>query len=314
MPELGEGRPATLHAIAAALGGEVYAGGRRASVPAPGHSAADRSVSLLLAGERLVVHSFGGAPWQDVMDDLRTRGLVDADHRLVGGFGARPAPNAAGAVLLAAERVAAARRLWAEGAPLGTASAASRHCRRRGVVEAYAVPALRAHAAAPTSVYRPGRRRAPALMAAAHDTTGALTAVEVTYLTDDGLRRRMRASRKVVGVLPPGSAVRLAPAGQEMLVAEGVFTTLAAMRLFGLPGWALLGAHNLARWTPPPDVRRVLIAADRGRVGQAAAAQLQATLGLVGLGVVVRTPPAPFGDWNDVLVERAARSVRRFGS
>ncbi len=49
----------SLRAIVRALGGELYDGGRRANIPAPGHSAGDRSVSLLLQGDRMVVHTFG---------------------------------------------------------------------------------------------------------------------------------------------------------------------------------------------------------------------------------------------------------------
>ena len=41
----------TLHAIVAALGGDLYSGGTRASIPAPGHSGHDRSVSLWLTGD-----------------------------------------------------------------------------------------------------------------------------------------------------------------------------------------------------------------------------------------------------------------------
>ena len=64
--------------IVRALGGDLYAGGRRANIPAPGHSRADRSVSLVLSGGRVVAHSFGGADWREVLDDLRARGLIDA--------------------------------------------------------------------------------------------------------------------------------------------------------------------------------------------------------------------------------------------
>ena len=68
----------------------------------------------------------------------------------------------------------------------------------------------------------------------------------------------------------------LSPAAAEMVVGEGVFTTLSAIDRFRLPGWALMSANNLAAWTPPPEVRRVLIAADRGAVGEGAAARLDA--------------------------------------
>ena len=51
----------SLHAIVRALGGDLYQGGHRASIPAPGHSAADRSVSLLLSHGRVIIHGFGAA-------------------------------------------------------------------------------------------------------------------------------------------------------------------------------------------------------------------------------------------------------------
>ena len=44
-----------LAAIVRALGGDLYAGGGRANVPGPGHSAADRSVSLMLSDGRSVL-------------------------------------------------------------------------------------------------------------------------------------------------------------------------------------------------------------------------------------------------------------------
>ena len=290
--------PGGLAAIVAALGGDLYAGGRRASVPAPGHSAADRSVSLLLSDGRVVAHSFGAATWQEVLADLRARGLVDAAGAPLGGGPAAGDPCGPPPTALA--RQAAAERLWSEGGPLRPETAAARYCRRRGVEGPLeALSALRSHADAPVSVYRPGRGYLPALLAAVLDPTAVLTAVEVTYLAPNGLRSRLRVPRKTVGVLPPGSAVRLAEAMAEMLVAEGVFTTLSAMARFRLPGWALLSAVNVPRWRPPEGVRRVLIAADRGPAGEAAGESLRAALAAQGVTAAVRLPPPPHGDWND---------------
>ena len=60
----------SLRAIVEVLGGDLYDGGRRANIPAPGHSRADRSVSLLLKDDRVIVHTFGDGDWQAVLDDL----------------------------------------------------------------------------------------------------------------------------------------------------------------------------------------------------------------------------------------------------
>lgn len=289
----------TLRAIVAALGGDLYAGGCRANVPAPGHSRADRSVSLLLSEGRVIAHGFGGADWRDVRDHLRARGLIDAEGRPAGaapaaGLAAPPSDR---------DRIAAARRLWDASGPVRRGSAAALYLGRRGILDATPVsPALRAHAAAPVSVYRPGTAVRPALVAAITDDAAAVSAVEVTYLQLNGLRARLRLPRKTVGRVPAGAAVRLDAIAEELLVAEGVFTALSARLRFGLPAWALLSAGRLRGWQAPQEVRRVLIAADRGAGGEAAAEQLARSLRRQGVRVSLRLPPWPYGDWNDAWV------------
>lgn len=299
--------PASLTRLARALGGESYAGGRRANVPAPGHSADDRSVSLLLVEGRVVAHGFGEFDWREILDDLRQRGWIDAENRLLDD--GAPAAVAPLPEPTEAERVAAARRLWDEGRPIRDRDPAARHGRRRGVDLALDhAGAFRSHPAAPASIYRWRGPRRPALLAAVRDPAGALTAVEVTYLDGQGRRAALaRPARKAVGVIPPGSAVRLAPAATGMLVAEGVFTTLSAMRRFCLPGWALLSAGNLRNWRPPEGVRRVVVAGDRGREGERSACALAAALRTAGVAAEVVLPPAGYGDWNDLDQEEVER-------
>lgn len=292
---------AGLRALARALGGETYAGGRRALIPAPGHSAADRSVSLWLQDGRVVVHSFGACDWREALDDLRTRGWVDADNRLCeDGAGAPARPEHAEPTR--SQRVRAACRLWAAAGPIVHESPAWRHGRRRAVdLTLDRAGALRGHAAAPLAVYRDCGPRLAALLAAVTGPDGDLTAVEVTYLNARGDRsRRARPPRKIVGVIPAGSAVRFTPLAEEILVAEGVFTTLAAMARFRLPGWALLSTSNLRRWTPPPGVKRLLIAGDRGADGERSAGRLRDTAERAGVEAQVALPPTSAGDWRDV--------------
>ncbi|PZQ54437.1 MAG: virulence-associated protein E [Phenylobacterium zucineum] len=286
----------TLAPIVKALGGDLWAGGRCANVPGPGHGADDRSVSLLLSGGRVVVNCFAGDDWRAVLADLEDRGLVDSDGRLVGAGGraadAAPSPGRW-------ERAEIARRLWSEGRPHGRTLSA-RHLALRGV----AAPAegLRHHPEVPAAVYTGAGPRRPALLAAIRaPISGEVVGVEVTYLAPNGLRARLRLPRKTVGLCPAGAAVRFAEAGPRLLVGEGVFTCLSAAGRFGLPAWALLSTRNLRRWRPPPGVGFVLIAADRGADGEASARALAAALRGAGLGVAVRWPPAPFGDWNEAL-------------
>ena len=312
---------ATLAALVRALGGDIYAGGRRALVPAPGHSAADRSVSLLLEDGRVLAHTFGAADWKAVLDDLRARGWIDAENRLLEGGAPVSRGVAPKAEATRAERIAAAARLWAEAGPIDAESPAALHAERRSVDLALAgADALRAHSAAPAWAYRDGGPRRPALLAAVRDPAGQLTAVEITYLDRFGRRSTLaQPPRKVVGVLPAGCAVRLCPAAEAMAVGEGVFTTLSAMRRFGLPGWALLSTSNLRRWRPPTGVRRLLIAADRGPDGERSASLLRAAVNAEGVAAGVVLPPAGYGDWNDLDQEEVRRKggqgrpVRRGG-
>lgn len=297
----------SLKSIVQALGGELYAGGRRANVPAPGHSRHDRSVSLLLQDGRVVVHSFGGADWREVLGDLRRRGLIGTANRVAcepAPAGSSPAPPAT------SERILAARRLWDAGRPLaGTLSA--RHLRLRAIGRAPPGPeVLRHHPAAPVAVYAPRSTTRPALLAAIRGPAGLLTAIEITYLDPSGRRALgLKLPRKTIGVVPPGSAVRLDPDGRDLLVGEGVFTTLSASERFGWPGWALLSTRNLRAWSPPAGVTQVIIAADRGLDGEASAARLARRLAAAGVGVDVRLPPARHGDWNEAA--GAAQPPRR---
>lgn len=286
----------SLKSIVRALGGDLYAGGRRANIPAPGHSRRDRSVSLLERDGRLIIHTFGDGDWRRVRDDLRARGLLGD-----GADDPAASPRRPGRDEDRARRREVAQALWADGRTVaGTLS--ERHCRLRGLVGDPPGPsALRHHGLVPLSVYRPGAATRPALLAGVRDRDGAVTAVEITYLRADGHRASaLRLARKTVGCLAPGAAVRLDVAVETLLVAEGVFTALSARRRFGLPAWALLSTSNLRAWRPPPEVRRVIIAADRGRDGEASAAALACALETLGVATRIALPPPGFGDWNEL--------------
>jgi putative DNA primase/helicase len=298
----------TLQHIVDALGGELYDGKMRASVPGPHHSAEDRSVSLLLQDGRVVVNTFGRTDWREVLDDLRRRNLIDRDNAPINAPGVRVTGRPSAAAPTDRERLEAARRVWDAGRPLGT-SLAARHCRLRGLKGPLPGPeALRYLHDAPISAYRPGRGRRPALLAGILDPCGVLVAVEVTYLGPNAKRALdLRLPRKTIGVPPAtGCAVRLDPPAERMLVGEGVFQTRAASAWFGLPGWALQSTRNLRGWTPPQGVRHVLIAGDRGVDGERSAEILRKRIIGLGLESEVALPPLPYPQWDQWACRPAA--------
>jgi hypothetical protein len=298
----------SLRTIVQALGGELYDGGRRANIPAPGHSAQDRSVSLLLRGDRVVVHTFGDGDWKAVFDQLREHKLIGPDHQLLDGPGlaviGRPVREPASA----RERLETARRIWDAGRPLGR-SLAARHCRQRGLTGALpGAEALRFGPEVPVSAYHAGGPTRPALLAGIQDADGCYVAVEITYLAPNGRRALdLRLPRKTVGVPPPGCAVRLDPLAEQMLVGEGVFTTRAAAEWFGLPAWALQSTRNLRAWSAPVGVRSVLIAGDRGKDGEASAEVLRARLAEAGVAASVALPPLPDRQWDEWALAQGRR-------
>ena len=182
----------SLRPIVQALGGDLYDRGLRANIPAPGHSAADRSVSLLLREGRVIVHTFGDGDWKDVLDYLRGEGLVDA-HNAPTSLSQSRRAQAAGAAT-GVERRQAALRIWEAGRPLG-GTLSARHCAQRSVSRALPGPDVLRHGGqTPVSAYAETRHHRPALLAAISDKDGAFTAVEVTYLAPNA----RRADRKSV--------------------------------------------------------------------------------------------------------------------
>lgn len=291
----------TLRNIVRALGGDLYDGGRRANVPYPGHSPADRSLSLLCDNGRVIVSCFGDGDWKSALDHLRAEGLIDAHHRPTGvgplcsTSALRTRPSRIG-------RTTCAVGIW-DGGRSVVGTLAEAHLRLRHIRLAPPGPeTARFNGATPLSAYRRDEISAtrPALIFAIRDALGAITGVEVTYLTSGGRRANdLRLPRKHVGCVPAGSAVRLDPAAPEMLVAEGAFTALSASERFSLPAWALLSTRNLRSWVAPEGVRSVLIAGDNGADGRRSAHILAERLRSQRVRTRLAFPGAPFGDWND---------------
>jgi putative DNA primase/helicase len=140
------------------------------------------------------------------------------------------------------------------------------------------------------------------MVAAVRNAAGDIVAIHRTYLTIDGNGKAPVNPQKMTLGPIGGGAVRLATAGPALLVGEGIESTLAAMMLSGLPGWAALSAGGIkALILPPlPIAAKVTIAADNDPVGLEAA--YAAADRWAGEGRTVRIAKPPAGqDFNDLI-------------
>jgi putative DNA primase/helicase len=106
-----------------------------------------------------------------------------------------------------------------------------------------------------------------------------------------------------------GAAVRLHDFHEELGIAEGVETALAALELFGIPTWATLSDAGMKAFDPPSRVRQLHVFADNDPnfAGTAAAYSVAQRLSRAGLKVDIHVPPRAGSDWLDVLNERGSR-------
>lgn len=150
----------------------------------------------------------------------------------------------------------------------------------------------------------------PALLAPVVDIDNDLAALHVTFIENGRkLSRPGCPPRKQFGKVAGrrGCAVRLMPvAGDELGVAEGIETALAASRLHDhVPVWSALNASLLAKFEPPPGIYRVVVFPDADRAGLESAIKLQEQLD-GRCDVNIEIPPPTANDWADDLAEKAA--------
>lgn len=219
---------------------------------------------------------------------------------------------------------ALAKRIWDEASPVVAGDEVDCYLRQRGLQMAAYPPSLRCHPSLGYYVKEEGSSKSkkvaeyPALLACVQGQDGQAVTLHRTYLAN-GRKAPVRDAKKLLSAGIHGAAVRLFEAKEELAIAEGIETALAAHLISGVPAWSALSAGNLERLWIPAGVRRVHIYADNDTDadfdGQAAAYALARRLKKEARSggereVQVHVPPQRGDDWADVWLRRRPRLRR----
>jgi putative DNA primase/helicase len=268
-----------------------------------------RGHSLCIANGRdgkLLIKCWGGCDGREIFNELCSMGLIsgrpDVAYENESELRRRREAETKAEIERLRRRIAAARDLYrrskdAVGTPVQT------YLCSRGITGPIP-PVLRFLQHCP---HRNGRYY-PAIVAPIVNVVGEQVGVHKTCLLPNGSSKAdlpKKEQRETCGPMK-GGAVRLAPyrPGAGLLIGEGIESTLSAMQLFGLPGWAAICAPGIEALELPPEVRSIVIAADNdvNGVGQRAALSAQERWTAERRSVRMLFPPNPGEDFNDVLL------------
>ena len=126
-------------------------------------------------------------------------------------------------------------------------------------------------------------------------------AVHRTFIKADGSNKAPVTQSKMMLGPCAGGAVRLAPAGDELVLAEGIETALSILQATGKPTWACLSTSGLKAVLLPPEVKTVTIGADGDSAGEKAAEEAAGRLYREGREVKIARPPNGY-DFNELLM------------
>ncbi|MBB4067422.1 DUF7146 domain-containing protein [Gellertiella hungarica] len=252
--------------------------------PGPGHSKADRSMTVTFNNDgTFITHSFAGDDFKDCRDHVKAR-LGLSDNRPIASVNLPSSSVGSGDE---AAKIRAALRLWHSAVPIaGTPVAAYLASRELS----YDGEALR---------FRPTCGSMVALI------TDALTdqpiGVHRTRLHRDGrpVQRKDGTKARLIYGRAAGGCVRLydlePPFG--LGIAEGIETALAAPFR---PVWACISASVMTAFPVIPYVSALTVFADHDRAGINAANAVGQAWHQAGKEVTLMTPPMPgtdFADW-----------------
>lgn len=295
-----------IRALAHALGGDAV-GRNQILAPGPGHSAKDRSMSILIGDEYpdgFLVNSMAGDDDLACKDHVRARwgwpafngvrsSKATAASTVPAQFGNRAADQT--------KTIKIADKIWQSAqrslsGTLGEAYLGSRALKYEGT-------ALRFH----PSLFLRGKDT-PGIVALMEDVvTNEPCGIQRIFLTPGG---RRLGDKKMLG-RARGAAVKLSPDAEVthgLVIAEGVENALSALRAGFGPAWACLSAGGLAEFAVLASVEALTIFADNDASGTGVDAAIKCAerWHQAGREVKVFCAPEAGADANDVLRGLAA--------
>lgn len=288
-------------AVARALRGEAH--GNRVLAPGPGHSARDRSLSILIswqAPERFVVHSHAGDDPLVCRDYVRERLGLSRDHRPV----AAPAETSRrreNLTVIDRERTEFPLALWGEAGPhIGTP--AEVYLASRGL--SYEGAALRWHANCPF-----GKERVGCMLGLVRNVlTNEAQAVHRTAIDAAGRKLSHLGANGRLSLGPTsGGAVKLTDDADVTVclgVTEGLETALsmrAAPEFGQSPVWSLVHAGGLALFPVLAGIQSLWIGVDHDPAGLRASEELASRYHAAEREVFLIKPHRLGADLNDVI-------------
>jgi putative DNA primase/helicase len=296
-------------AIAAALG-DARREGRAWRCRCPLHGG--RSLVLQDGdGGRLLATCWGGCDRIGVLSELRGRGLLSGPADSAPHIISPPRRHDD------ASRTARVLKIW-HGAKDGAGTIARRYLASRGIELEHHWPlSLRFHPRCPRPKDDAGNLVSPlpAMVALVEHVERGPVAVHCSYLRADGSDKADLPKNEQRALFGPvaGGAVRFGVPrpSVELVVGEGIESTLSAALPCGQPACAALSAPGIEKLVLPFDATRVVIAADNdtnGR-GQRAAHDAAARWLAEGRRVRIAMPPEPGVDFNDLLLGRTSAKI-----
>lgn len=143
----------------------------------------------------------------------------------------------------------------------------------------------------------------PCLVACVSSPEGPLQGVQRIFLARDGRGKADVPAPKLSLGRVRGGAVRLAGLDDgEPIVCEGPETGLSLLQELKRPVWVACGGAMLPAMEFPPSVRSVAIGGDNDGAGRAKAEEAAEAFSRRGIRTRIFYPPAPYGDFNDILM------------